>query len=74
MEYKRRIACREGRTSSPLLKGLEDLQNNLSRLSDSLDAVLFRETWKGAAIALNRLIYNKLITESRFSPQVRSLS
>lgn len=62
--------CRDGRPSPSLLQGLEDLQGNLARLSKSLDAILFRETWKGAAVALNRLLYNKLITECHFSLQV----
>ena len=66
--------CRDGRASPALLTGLEALQADLLRLSNSLDSVLFRETWKGAAIALNRLMYNKLITESKFSPQVVSIS
>ena len=58
--------------SAGLRKGVDDLQTDLARLSQVLDAVLFRDMWKGLAAALNRLVFNGLITEARFSPQVQS--
>ena len=57
--------------SAGLRKGVDDLQTDLARLSQVLDAVLFRDMWKGLAAALNRLVFNGLITEARFSPQVQ---
>jgi len=62
--------CREDRPSAGLQKSLEQLQVHLARLSLHLDSVIFRDVWKGAATGINRLIYNKLVTECQFSPQV----
>jgi len=68
--YVEVVMCREDRPSAGLRKSLEELQTHLGRLSLHLDSVVFREVWKGAATGLNRLLYNKLVTECRFSPQV----
>ena len=39
-------------------------------LSQHLDSVAFREVWRSAAIALNRLLYNDVATEAHFSSEV----
>lgn len=35
-----------------------------------MDAVVFRETWKAIAVAINRHLYNEVATETKFSHQV----
>ena len=66
--------CREGAVSPQLRLAMDELEATLARLGQVLDAVLFRDVWRGLAAALNRLFFNVLITEARFSPQVSSHS
>lgn len=35
-----------------------------------MDAVVIRGVWRGFAASVNKLIYNDVATEARFSPQV----
>ncbi|KAK9861218.1 hypothetical protein WJX84_003647 [Apatococcus fuscideae] len=58
---------RVGGVSKELVRALEWLAGCLDLLSQHLDAVAFREVWRCAAIALNRLMYNDVATEARFS-------
>ena len=53
--------------SERLLPALEGLAAALGRLALHLDAVAFRETWRAIAVAANRLLYNDVATEARFS-------
>lgn len=46
------------------------LDATLKLLAQCLDAVVFRETWKAIAVAVNRQLYNEVATEARFSFQV----
>lgn len=62
--------CSETGVSKELLRALEWLTSCLGMLSQHLDAVAFREVWRCAAIALNRLLYNDVATEAHFSPEV----
>lgn len=53
-----------------LLPALEETAGALARLAGSLDAVVFRGVWRGFATSVNKLLYNDVATEARFSPQV----
>ena len=53
-----------------LRDGLNELSAALHTLSMSLDAVVFRDTWRAVAIAVMRLLYNDIATEAQFSPEV----
>ena len=64
----------EAEPSLRLLAALEEVSAALARLAASLDAVCFRSAWRGLATAANRLLYNDIATEARFSPHVRTLS
>ena len=55
-----------------LRDGLNELAAALYTLSISLDAVVFRDTWRAVAIAAMRLLYNEIATEAQFSPEVSS--
>ncbi len=66
----RRGCLRRGGVSKELLGALEWLASCLGMLSQHLDSVAFREVWRSAAIALNRLLYNDVATEARFSAEV----
>ena len=57
-----------------LRDGLNELAAALYTLSISLDAVVFRDTWRAVAIAAMRLLYNEVATEAQFSPEVSSHS
>ncbi|KAK9853117.1 hypothetical protein WJX84_011625 [Apatococcus fuscideae] len=60
---------RPGGPSRELSGGLDWLAGCLSMLSQHLDSVAFREVWRSAAIALNRLLYNDVATEAHFSSE-----
>jgi hypothetical protein len=62
----------EAEPSLRLLAALEEVAAALARLATSLDAVCFRSAWRGLATAANRLLYNDVATEARFSPHVRT--
>ena len=53
-----------------LRDGLNELSAALHTLSMSLDAVVFRDTWRAVAIAVMRLLFNDIATEAQFSPEV----
>ena len=53
-----------------LRDGLHELAANLQTLSISLDAVVFRDTWRAVAVAAMRLLFNDIATEAQFSPEV----
>ena len=57
-----------------LRDGLNELAAALYTLSVSLDAVVFRDTWRAVAIAAMRLLYNEIATEAQFSPEVSNQS
>lgn len=57
-----------------LRDGLNELAAALYTLSISLDAVVFRDTWRAVAIAAMRLLYNEIATEAHFSPEVSIFS
>mmetsp|Transcript_2464 Transcript_2464/g.6228 ORF Transcript_2464/g.6228 Transcript_2464/m.6228 type:complete len:730 (-) Transcript_2464:212-2401(-) len=48
----------------PALHYLEDA---LMRLAGVLDAVVFRQTWRAVAAAINQILYNDIATEAQFS-------
>ena len=56
--------------SPQLLRALVGLDDSVKLLASSMDAVVFRETWKAIAVAINRQMYNEVATETRFSYQV----
>lgn len=56
--------------SPRLLVALEEMGAGLARLAGALDAVAFRNLWRGFATSVNKLLYNDIATEARFSPQV----
>ena len=62
--------CSDGEPSVRLRDGLNGLAAALYTLSISLDAVVFRDTWRAVAIAAMRLLYNDIATEAQFSPEV----
>ena len=66
--------CREVEASPRLLLALEDTGAALARLAGALDAVAFRNVWRGFATSANKLLYNDVATEARFSPQVSASS
>ncbi len=66
--------CSDGEPSVRLRDGLNELAAALYTLSISLDAVVFRDTWRAVAIAAMRLLYNEIATEAQFSPEVGSKS
>lgn len=53
-----------------LQRALIGLNDSVQLLSSSMDAVVFRETWKAIAVAINRRMFNDVATETRFSYQV----
>lgn len=55
--------------SPQLRSALIALDETLRLLSTQLDAVVFRETWKAIAVAINRELYNEVATEAKFSFQ-----
>ena len=59
--------------SPQLLRALTGLDDTVKLLSCNMDAVVFRETWKAIAVAVNRHLYNEVATEARFSYQVHNL-
>ena len=59
--------------SPQLLRALVGLDDSVKLLASSMDAVVFRETWKAIAVAINRQMYNEVATETRFSYQVHCL-
>ena len=61
----------EAEPSQRLLAALEEVTGALARLAAALDAVAFRAAWRGLATTANRLLYNDVATEARFSPYVR---
>lgn len=62
---------RRDETVSPQLKpALLALDETLKLLASELDAVVFRDTWKAIAVAINRELYNDVATEAKFSFQV----
>lgn len=63
---------REEVVSPQLQRALIGLDDAVKLLSASMDAVVFRETWKAIAVAINRHMYNEVATESKFSYQVSS--
>ena len=65
------LDCSEAEPSPRLLAALEEVAAALARLAAALDAVAFRAAWRGLATAANRLLYNDVATEARFSPYVR---
>ena len=60
----------DGEPSVRLRDGLNELSAALHTLSMSLDAVVFRDTWRAVAIAVMRLLFNDIATEAHFSPEV----
>jgi len=56
--------------SPQLLRALVGLDESVKLLSSSMDAVVFRETWKAIAVAVNRRMYNDVATETKFTYQV----
>ena len=57
--------------SPQLQRALIGLDDAVKLLSGSMDAVVFRDTWKAIALAINRHLYNEVATETRFSHQVQ---
>ncbi|KAL3137392.1 hypothetical protein ABBQ32_006915 [Trebouxia sp. C0010 RCD-2024] len=55
--------------SPQLQRALIGLDDAVKLLSASMDAVVFRETWKAIAVAINRHLYNEVATETKFSHQ-----
>lgn len=53
-----------------LRPALESLSESLQVLSARLDAVVFSDTWRAAAIAITRTMFNDVATEARFSAEV----
>ncbi|KAG2431459.1 hypothetical protein HXX76_009474 [Chlamydomonas incerta] len=43
------------------------LQTTLHRLSRTCDKVTFADVWRGAALSINRFVFNFIATESRFT-------
>lgn len=66
------VLCREEVVSPQLQRALIGLDDAVKLLSASMDAVVFRETWKAIAVAINRHLYNEVATETRFSHQVHN--
>lgn len=66
------MTCRENTVSPQLQRALIGLDDAVKLLSANMDAVVFRETWKAIAVAINRHLYNEVATETRFSHQVHS--
>lgn len=64
---------REGDVSPRLQPALEALAASLQHLSASLDAVVFSDMWRAAAVAITRTIFNDVATEARFSAEVPPL-
>ena len=62
----------EAEPSPRLLAALAEVAAALARLAAALDAVAFRAAWRGLATSANRLLYNDVATEARFSPYVRN--
>ncbi|BDA46253.1 probable RAD50-interacting protein 1 [Coccomyxa sp. Obi] len=60
---------RDGEVSLRLRPALESLSESLQNLSASLDAVVFSDTWRAAAIAITRTMFNDVATEARFSAE-----
>ena len=67
------VSRSDGEPSVRLRDGLNELSAALHTLSMSLDAVVFRDTWRAVAIAVMRLLFNDIATEAQFSPEVSSL-
>ena len=61
---------REESVSPQLKPALLALDDTLKLLASELDAVVFRDTWKAIAVAINRELYNDVATEAKFSFQV----
>eukprot|EP00884_Botryococcus_braunii_P018181 jgi/Botrbrau1/5046/Bobra.37_1s0012.1 len=53
--------------SLKLKPALEGLAATLALLADHMDQVVFREMWRAVAVAANRMMYNEIATEARFS-------
>lgn len=66
-------AYRDESVSPQLKSALLGLDDTLKLLAQVLDAVVFRDTWKAIAVAINRELYNGIATEARFSFQVSLL-
>lgn len=64
------MPCRDGEISPRLQPALEALSASLQTLSASLDAVVFSDTWRAAAIAITRTMFNDVATEAHFSAEV----
>lgn len=55
--------------SARLLPAAHGLQRLLEELSHHLDAVIFRDVWRAAALAVNYAMFNDVATEAAFSAQ-----
>lgn len=66
------MTCRGDTVSPQLQRALIGLDDAVKLLSANMDAVVFRETWKAIAVAINRHLYNEVATETRFSHQVHN--
>ncbi|KAK9906635.1 hypothetical protein WJX75_005264 [Coccomyxa subellipsoidea] len=60
---------RDGEISPRLQPALESLATSLQTLSASLDAVVFSDTWRAAAIAITRTMFNDVATEAHFTAE-----
>ena len=65
--------CRDEVVSAQLKPALIGLNDTLKLLASVLDAVVFRDTWKAIAVAVNRELYNSVATEAKFSLQVSAI-
>lgn len=63
-------ACRETQLSLGLAAAVRGLEGDLARLSVLLDAVLFRQLWRFAAVGIQQTLFNEVATEAQFSQQV----
>ncbi|KAK9817674.1 hypothetical protein WJX72_000495 [[Myrmecia] bisecta] len=68
-EFLHAEADSQGRVSKRLQPALDALQMAVAMLSQHMDAVVFRDMWRAAAVAVNRLMYNDVATEARFSDE-----
>ena len=65
--------CSAAVPSSELVLPLEDMKCSVARLSSVLDAVTFRNVWRGLAASANKLLYNDIAIQADFSSQVPGL-
>ena len=65
------VVCREETVAPQLQRALVGLNDTISLLATSMDAVVFRKTWTAIAFAIHTRMFNGVVSDTRFSHQVQ---